>query len=213
VRCESWAPPRCAAACPVSQTAVTNEQALDELIRTETALSDKLLAGQIEPLLNDSTALAGLEADQIERLRAQGSRLVEMCAQLATAAIPPTLAHGDLHPGNIARAPGGYRFFDWTDGCIAHPFLDLVTVKDAAEYALGHEAWTSLRESYLALWSDYEPLDRLRALWLIAEPLGYLHDAISYQHIVEALEPASRWEVDGVVAFLLEKVLACLIRP
>jgi len=48
---------------------------------------------------------------------------------------------------------------------------------------------------------------------LIAEPLGYLHDAISYQHIVEALEPASRWEVDGVVAFLLDKVLACLIRP
>ncbi len=171
------------------------------------------LAGQIEPLLADPTALAGLEPQERDYLRTRGPHLVEMCAQLADAALPSTLVHGDLHPGNIASLAGGYRFFDWTDGCVAHPFFDLVTVQDAAEAVLGAPAWTSLRESYLSLWTAYAPLDRLRALWVLAEPLGYLHDALSYHAITHALEPDSRWEVEGMVPFLLGKVVACLPHP
>ena len=38
--------------------------------------------------------------------------------------IPDTLSHGDLHPGNVAYDGREVRLFDWTDGCVTHPFLD-----------------------------------------------------------------------------------------
>ena len=38
--------------------------------------------------------------------------------------LPDTLAHGDLHPGNVAYDGQDLRLFDWTDACISHPFLD-----------------------------------------------------------------------------------------
>jgi Ser/Thr protein kinase RdoA (MazF antagonist) len=38
--------------------------------------------------------------------------------------LPDTLAHGDLHPGNVAYDGHDLRLFDWTDACISHPFLD-----------------------------------------------------------------------------------------
>jgi len=170
------------------------------------------LAGQIAPFLNDASALAGLEAQERDQLRRWGPWLEEMCAQLTASALPPTLVHGDLHPGNIVPVAQSFRFFDWTDGCVACPLFDLVTVQDAAEAIVGTAAWASLRESYLALWTAYERLDRLRALWVLAEPLGYLHDALSYHQVVQALEPDSRWEVDGMVPFLLGKVVQCLTR-
>jgi hypothetical protein len=57
------------------------------------------------------------------------------CAELAGHDVPASLVHGDLHLANVARGPRGYRFFDWTDACVAHPFLDLSTMRRGSAFA------------------------------------------------------------------------------
>ena len=45
---------------------------------------------------------------------------------------PDALRHGDTHLGNIAVRNGVALFFDWSDACIALPFLDLAPLLKAA---------------------------------------------------------------------------------
>src|SRR4029079_15623664 len=112
-------------------------------------------------------------------------RIGRMCQQLARYAVPQTLVYADLHTGNIALQAEQYTFFDWTDGCIAHPFFDLVTMLNDAEDlgdSLEPQSQTALCDAYLAGWVGYEPIERLREARTLALPLGALHQAVSYQH-------------------------------
>jgi len=175
------------------------------------------LAAQVDPLLSDTAALSGLDGPEVARLRALGPRLRAMCGALAGYDVPRTLVHGDLHSGNIAVRDGAYLYFDWTDGCVAHPFFDLPIVRYEAERAPRgdragkgeNEGWPGLLEGYLASWTAYEPLERLRETWALAEPLGHLHHAISYQYIRASLEPAQR-DFDGMLPMVLRRLLAAM---
>ncbi len=169
------------------------------------------LAEQIDPLLNDTEALAGLDAAEVARLCALAPQLKAICGELASYGVPPMLMHGDLHTGNIAARERSLLFFDWTDGCIAHPFLDLITFLDnAAALPDPVAAKAYLRDAYLAEWTAYEPSARLGEMWALAEPLGALHQAISYQHILAALEPTSKHEMIGSAPYFLRKLLESL---
>jgi Phosphotransferase enzyme family len=74
-------------------------------------------------------AATWLSPEEEAGLRAAVPRLQARCAELAGHAVPPSIVHGDLHLSNVAGGPGGYLFFDWTDACVAHPFLDLATIR------------------------------------------------------------------------------------
>jgi hypothetical protein len=169
----------------------------------------EVLAAQIDPLLSDTDGLVGLAPDEIARLHALAPHLKASCAKLAGYDVPHALVHGDFHPGNIAFQAGRPIFFDWTDACIAHPFLDMITVLDAAE-ALGHvpDARARLREVYLTAWAAYEPPARLAEAFELGLTLGALHQAISYRAIVATLEPVARHELDWGVPYWLRLVLS-----
>ena len=131
-----------------------------------------------------------------------------MCNTLASYSVPQTLVHGDLHPGNIAQAQGKYRFFDWTDGCISHPFFDLVTLLNLEIMPPNLlAARQDLIRFYLELWTAYEPIERLWSAWQLAQTLGALHQAISYQHINTCLEPPMKNQGVMAVTFWLRQVL------
>jgi hypothetical protein len=167
------------------------------------------LAEQIDVLLADEQALSELQPAEREQLHGFGPRIGRMCEQLASYAAPQTLVHGDLHLGNIALQGDQYTFFDWTDACIAHPFLDLITVLNHADEIEGalEETQALLCDAYLAGWLGYEPLERLREACALALPLGALHQAVSYQHILAGVEPAARAEWDGAIGYWLRKAL------
>jgi aminoglycoside phosphotransferase (APT) family kinase protein len=113
--------------------------------------------------------------------------------------------HGDLHGGNTAIRDGTPIFFDWTDVCLSHPFLDLMTLlyeEEAVE--------VRLRDAYLALWTDYEPPERLLAAWTLARPLCALHQAVSYQAIMASLEARTRRENTGDAGDWLRRVLQAM---
>ncbi len=165
------------------------------------------LAAQATRLLAEVEVEEQFTAEQRARLQTLAPRFGEMCEQLARAGVPYTLVHGDLHGGNIALRDGQYLFFDWTDSCITHPFFDLVTMLDDAAGHLDRQACTDLRDAYLSVWSNYGSPEQIVEIWSLAEPLGALHQAISYDYIMKSLEPASKHEMAGGVAYWLRKVL------
>ena len=95
--------------------------------------------------------------------------------------------HGDLHVGNVARRNGRLAYFDWTDACVAHPFVDLHSLRwarDEAERAAQLDA-TSSRGG------RWRRARRLREAAALAGVVIPLHHAVSYRTIVAGLEPAS----------------------
>jgi Ser/Thr protein kinase RdoA (MazF antagonist) len=159
-----------------------------------------MLAEAVDPLLGDDRALAGIDPEERERFRSLGPRLKTHCDELASLGLPDTLVHGDLHPGNIAMRDGQPVFFDWTDGCLAHPFIDLLPFVEAVEgLADEPDAWSRLRDGYLAEWTAFGSMEFLNQAFALAEPLGALHQSISYRHLVANTEgPSQRTMLHGV---------------
>ena len=89
----------------------------------------EVLEAQIDPLLHDPVATARFTVDEIVELRRLEPALADLCRRLAALALPATLLHGDLHMLNVARLNGDLVYFDWTDACISHPFLDLISLE------------------------------------------------------------------------------------
>jgi len=161
-----------------------------------------VLAAQIDPLLEDDSALALLEDTERAHLRSLGPRLKMMCDELAAYNLPATLVHGDLHPGNVALRAGNILIFDWTDACVTHPFFDLMHLFYAEE-----AVQTKLREDYFEAWTEFEPIERLRVAWTLAAPLCALHHTISYQAIINNIEETARDELASGLTFYGRKIL------
>ncbi len=165
------------------------------------------LAEQIAPLLDDQEVLVLVEPEQWQRICAAAPHLLELCKQMADYNVPATLVHGDLHMSNIARRGENFVFFDWSDACIAHPFLDMIAVLHEKDKAIQ----TRLRDAYLANWTSYEPTQRLLELWQLAYPLCALHQAVSYRYIAQNVEtgynhPMIRW----AMPYWFDKILEAL---
>lgn len=165
------------------------------------------LAVQIEALLSNNEALARMTGEELQQAQALRPRFQQMCRELASYGLPQTLAHGDLHGGNIALRDGCYLFFDWTDGCLAHPFFDLVTMLEDVEEFFDGVGLDDLVDAYLEQWTCYAPIERLREAWRLAQPLGEMHQAISNHYIVESLEPASKHELAGAIPYWIRKAM------
>ena len=181
-----------------------------------------ILQSQIDPLMSDEEALSELSAVEIEQLHTLAPVLKDFCEQLASYNVPETLVHGDLHLNNVALHQGNYIFFDWTDGCLSHPFFDLAGLIfiDDRKSLLGRltSVWRqrsmrSVRDRYLSHWSQYEPKARLLDAWNIAKPLCALHHAVTYQNILHSLEVRTKHEVKSAFPFFLREMIRyCQIR-
>ncbi|KAI0565208.1 Aminoglycoside phosphotransferase [Gracilaria domingensis] len=85
--------------------------------------------------------------------------------------IPLTLTHGDVSISNAGlkkESETGEQTicFDWYFASISHPFFDF--------YLINEDISDAVRDQYLQIWIDYEPMDRLREAYDIAYPLGWL---------------------------------------
>jgi hypothetical protein len=170
------------------------------------------LAEQIDDLLADAQSgrgavglghPRGLNEQELHELRALAPRLKAACAEWAAGGVPETLEHGDIHAENIAVRDGQFTYFDWTDGCIAHPFVCLTTLGENAKPALRDR----LTRAYLECWRDLASRAELDMAVRLARPLGALHLAVSYYDIHHATEPMQRWQLAGATAFFLRQTL------
>ena len=172
------------------------------------------LPGQIDLLMNDTQISSFLDKAEVEQLQAYTPLFKAMCDQLASYNIPATLVHGDLHPGNIALGQGKPVFFDWTDGCVSHPFFDAITFWEEVD-RLGDtpDARSRLRDIYLEQWTAYEPMERLLEAAVLAERLGMLHQAVSYQHITANMEAPWDKSIGSGLTFWLRVLLKSMTEP
>lgn len=67
-----------------------------------------------------------------------------------------------------------------------------------------------LRDRYLDGWSDLMPYPEAVELFERTEPAAAMHHAISYQAVIQALDPSERWEWISHLPWWLTRALAGL---
>jgi hypothetical protein len=124
-------------------------------------------------------------------------------ARIETLGVPETIVHGDFHPGNAAIVDGRAVIIDWSDAAIGCPVVDLLTWiswsdEKPAERQGAIDAWLDARSAVVDV--DAAALrDRLEDILA----LGAAYQVISYDGILKALEPATRYTlIDGSLGFL-----------
>jgi hypothetical protein len=164
------------------------------------------LALQI-PRLPELSLLTPMKPESRRRLVAAIPRLVETCEQLAAIGPPEAIVHGDLHPWNVADVDGRSIVFDWSDSCIGHPFLDLVTYIGRTRDVAARRACV---DAYLAAWSDVLEPDELEEAVRLALPLGALHQVETYRRIVAGVAEDDLWDMAEAGPAYAEQALAWL---
>jgi hypothetical protein len=127
------------------------------------------------------------------RLRSLGAWVTHRSVDLSGSGISATIQHDDLHGGNVFAGPHGYRFFDWGDSVVAHPFGTLVTTLNSVAFRLEVDPdgpdLSRLRDAYLEAWSDVLPRAPLRDALDIALDLGRIGKAAAWDRALSGLEP------------------------
>lgn len=163
-------------------------------------------------LMADADALAGrrdlLGAADAASLHASLRQLEMLCTRVAKLGIPATLVHGDIHDENVCLTSHGWVLLDWTDACVAHPFVDLARpLMDAT--AAERSAVESI---YGSAWQGLFPASEIDFSVRAARVLGAAHQAETFRRMIDEIgggyghaEQLRIW-VRGVVAALNEDV-------
>ena len=133
----------------------------------------------------------GLTLDEYTLLQSSVAGFEMMCAELAAFPIPATLHHDDFHDGNLFLQDGRVIFTDWGESALAHPFFSLVVMLRGASNSLCLAAdapeLDQMREWYLSGWTDTLPIEELRRTARLAERIGLVNRALTWQHVVVSM--------------------------
>ncbi|MDR7273979.1 phosphotransferase family protein [Catenuloplanes atrovinosus] len=125
-------------------------------------------------------------------------------AAVAECALPDTLVHGDLHPGNAIGAHDGRVIIDWGDAFAGHPAFDILRLTAGVPEA------PALIESWAARWrADVPGCDPEHAVALLA-PVAALRNAAVYAGFLAAIEPSEAPFHAADVPFWLDAARALL---
>ncbi len=182
-----------------------------------------VLPGLAQKLAADRDAMCigqpdGLAPAEYESLVSILPKLQTLCDALAQFNIPETLQHDDFHDGNIFVVHNDFKFFDWAESFIAHPFFTLVVTLRSIAYRFDLDEnapeLLELEDLYLREWQEYATLDRLRKAFDLAMILGRMNRALTWHMVVSSLpQPYRSNEADAVPGWLqlfLEKIKLCV---
>jgi Ser/Thr protein kinase RdoA (MazF antagonist) len=135
--------------------------------------------------------------------------LEQCCIELARSPYSAALDHGDLHPGNVLVHRDDYRFCDWGDSCITHPFVSMgvtfemvlsqIPAADRVEHA------RQLRDAYLRPWAPYGSPESLRANFLRALWVSDVVRALDFARMFAGGDEESRARWQPLIAKRLEE--------
>lgn len=137
-------------------------------------------------------------------------RLKTTCAALADYRVPYSLEHGDFHDRQIIMTDTGPMYYDWSDCSVSHPFfsLHLFFAFQDFENCLPDipDVQARLRDAYLAPWTVYESMERLRAAFELAQHITPVHTALLYHRIIlPGME--QRWEMHYMIPWFLKSLV------
>jgi aminoglycoside phosphotransferase (APT) family kinase protein len=142
-----------------------------------------------------------VELARRERAMAVTRVAVERVAGLG---FPESVVHGDFHAGNAALVDDRVVIIDWSDAAIGHPAIDLVTwlswSKDEPDdQAAAIDAWIGAWGGAVDEAAVREAVDDILIV-------GAAYQVVSYDGIVRALEPATRYTMAGGATHYLERL-------
>ena len=142
-------------------------------------------AHELEPALAHLVARCGIEIPLKERraLDRLISGLPDRLAEIDACGLPPTLVHGDFHPGNFRGKAGSLVLMDWGDSFIGHPLLDMIAMLERAG-----DSKPRVREKWMQAWAEAVPgSEPGRAAELLA-PVASLRNALVYRSFLDQIE-------------------------
>ncbi|MBV1850848.1 phosphotransferase [Catellatospora tritici] len=161
------------------------------------------LPGHLAALLDDPLVRATMPAARLAALRARQPLFAEACARLGDSPVPASVQHDDLYDGNVLVGDG-WRFFDWGDASVGHPFgVLLVALRVAADrYGLppGDPVLRRLRDAYLQPWTGHADPARLRQDVTSALAGAKVSRAVSWRRSLDGVDDAALAEYGGEVA-------------
>jgi len=151
-----------------------------------------------------------LAVDEIARLRAFAPRFTELCSELASAGVPDTVQHDDLHGANVYERGERRRVLDWGDASISHPFASLVETFRFLERRLpSDDPWFGrLRDAYLEPWGA-----GLNETFSLAMRVGTCALAIAWLRQRDNLSAEQRAEFDQWYPVVLRRAISQTIDP
>ncbi|MET8280486.1 aminoglycoside phosphotransferase family protein [Micromonospora sp. NPDC005174] len=182
----------------------------------------EVLAGLLADLLDDSGSLrvgaeGGLAVETYERLRAEVPAYARRCRRLADFGIGATVQHDDLHDGNVFASEAGYRYFDWGDASVAHPFGTLLVTLRSIRYAtalsVDDASLVRLRDAYLEAWTDRYDRRTLVEAADLAMNLGAVSRSLSWRRALDTTDPARAEYAEAVPGWLAELFAATPLQP
>jgi hypothetical protein len=193
--------------------------ALAEIQRAWTGRTDELVAAgarrrslaelaAVVPTMPEwPTVRDHLAEPDVATFRSATPSLVAACRRLAELGPPDTIVHGDFHSHNVVLGPDGPVVFDWTDGAVGHPFVDLpVFVLRADDVSVRH----AIREAYLASWRDQLSAAALAEAGELSLVVGGLYQVQGYDILLRGLDPADRADMSAAGASWLRRSLRFL---
>jgi hypothetical protein len=157
----------------------------------------------------DGVAMAqpDVSVDRRDRAVAATKEAVSSLEQLG---FPETIVHGDFHAGNAALVDGSRSvIIDWSDAAIGNPAIDLVTwLAWSRDYPAQQRAAT---DAWVDAWAGWIGEADIRAHLADILVAGSAYQIVSYDGIMRALEPATRYTIaDGAIHFFerLEAAMA-----
>jgi hypothetical protein len=155
--------------------------------------------------------LHGLAPEGYRRLQALLPSFEGACRRLAAFGIPTSLHHDDLHDANIFLHEGKYRFADWGESCVTHPFFSLLVNLRSAAYRFGLDEQAAqiwrIRDAYLQAWTDFAQLEDLREAFALATRLAMVNRALTWQRVVSTIPPDERQKYEEAVPGWLQVFL------
>jgi phosphotransferase family enzyme len=148
-----------------------------------------------------------LAPERHARVLAATWKAVERVAGLG---FPATLVHGDFHPGNALLTHNGVVIIDWSDAAISNPIVDLVTWLDWSrdepeQQRVATDAWVDAWAGPTDPVAIREALDDVLVV-------GAAYQVVSYEGIIRALEPATRYTMGGGASHFLGRLEGILDR-
>lgn len=117
-----------------------------------------------------------------------------LCVRLASFALPDSVDHGDLRPGNIRLTDKGIVFFDWAWSAMAHPFFSAVSFLHVIRRALSENEKHALVNAYVEEWSGFAPFDTLLEAYRLAEEAKDLYHVIVDSRWLQEIWEALGWQ-------------------